>query len=79
METVAELGRRARTAARTLSCAGTALKNRTLEAIAASLEAAMSAILTANREDVEAANKMGMTEFRRMMEQYEKDNSRRRF
>lgn len=33
----------------------------------------------ANREDVEAANKMGMTEFRRMMEQYEKDNSRRRF
>ena len=27
METVAELGRRARTAARTLSCAGTALKN----------------------------------------------------
>lgn len=34
---------------------------------------------TANREDVEAANKMGMTEFRRMMEQYEKDNSRRRF
>ena len=34
---------------------------------------------SANREDVEAANKMGMTEFRRMMEQYEKDNSRRRF
>lgn len=33
----------------------------------------------ASREDVEAANKMGMTEFRRMMEQYEKDNSRRRF
>lgn len=32
-----------------------------------------------SREDVEAANKMGMTEFRRMMEQYEKDNSRRRF
>lgn len=30
-------------------------------------------------EDVEAANKMGMAEFRRMMEQYEKDNSRRRF
>lgn len=34
---------------------------------------------SASREDVEAANKMGMTEFRRMMEQYEKDNSRRRF
>lgn len=34
---------------------------------------------SANREDVEAANKMGMAEFRRMMEQYEKDNSRRRF
>lgn len=34
---------------------------------------------SANREEVEAANKMGMTEFRRMMEQYEKDNSRRRF
>ena len=34
---------------------------------------------SANREDVETANKMGMTEFRRMMEQYEKDNSRRRF
>lgn len=34
---------------------------------------------SANREDVEAANKMGITEFRRMMEQYEKDNSRRRF
>ena len=34
---------------------------------------------SANREDVEAANKMGMTEFRRMMEQYKKDNSRRRF
>lgn len=34
---------------------------------------------SANREDVEAANKMGMTEFRRMMEQYEKDNIRRRF
>lgn len=34
---------------------------------------------SANREDVEAANRMGMTEFRRMMEQYEKDNSRRRF
>lgn len=33
----------------------------------------------ASREDVEAANKMGMAEFRRMMEQYEKDNSRRRF
>lgn len=32
-----------------------------------------------SREDVEAANKMGMAEFRRMMEQYEKDNSRRRF
>lgn len=32
-----------------------------------------------SREDVEAANKMGMNEFRRMMEQYEKDNSRRRF
>ena len=61
METVAELGRRARTAARTLSCAGPALKNRTLEAIAASLEAAMSAILTANREDVEAARAAGMT------------------
>lgn len=34
---------------------------------------------SASREDVEAANKMGMAEFRRMMEQYEKDNSRRRF
>nr|DAT63982.1 MAG TPA: minor tail protein [Caudoviricetes sp.] len=34
---------------------------------------------SASREDVETANKMGMTEFRRMMEQYEKDNSRRRF
>ena len=61
METLENIGRRAKAAARQMAVAGTACKNRALEAMAASLEAHTAEILAANAADLEAAVAAGMS------------------
>jgi glutamate-5-semialdehyde dehydrogenase len=56
---VSELGRAARAAARELARAGTAVKNRALDAIAASIRSSSQNILKANALDVAQARKTG--------------------
>jgi glutamate-5-semialdehyde dehydrogenase len=56
------MGRLAREAARDLALASTEAKNLALEAMAARIEARAGAILEANRNDVEAAQKKGRDE-----------------
>ena len=58
--TIQELGAAAKTAAKTLALAGTAQKNRALEAIARKLTEEKAAWLSANEEDVQAAQAAGM-------------------
>ena len=58
---MAELGRRARAAARRLSLAGAEEKNAALRAMAAAIRAAAAAILAANADDVAAAKAAGQT------------------
>jgi glutamate-5-semialdehyde dehydrogenase len=58
---MAEIGRRARAAARTLALASPAQKDKALHAMAAALRAHESAILTANAEDVAEARTAGGT------------------
>ncbi len=58
--TIQELGAAAKTAAKTLALAGTAQKNRALEAIARKLTEEKAAWLSANEEDVQAAKASGM-------------------
>ena len=53
-------GAAAKSAARTLATAGTALKNKALEAIADTLSARQAEWLAANAEDVAAAKASGM-------------------
>ncbi len=57
----AELGRKARAAARRLSLAGAEEKNAALRAMAAAIRAAAPAILAANADDVAAAKAAGQT------------------
>lgn len=52
---MAEIGRKAKAASRTLAMASTAVKNRALDAMADAIEARMSAILAANAEDLARA------------------------
>ena len=61
METLENIGRRAKAAAQQMAVAGTAGKNRALEAMAASLEAHTAEILAANAADLEAAAAAGMS------------------
>ncbi|HZD89486.1 MAG TPA: glutamate-5-semialdehyde dehydrogenase [Pseudolabrys sp.] len=58
---MAEIGRRARAAARALALATAAQKNAALQAMAAALRAHEAAILTANAEDVAEASAAGGT------------------
>lgn len=61
VETVmAEIGRRARKAARLLATAPTEVKNRALARMAVRLREAMPTVLAANREDVEAGRAQGL-------------------
>lgn len=57
---MAEIGRRARAAARPLATAGTERKNRALEAMAAEILGHSAAILAANALDLEAARASGV-------------------
>ncbi|WP_246662007.1 glutamate-5-semialdehyde dehydrogenase [Prosthecodimorpha hirschii] len=59
-ETMREIGRRARGAARLLAVAPTAVKNAALAAMAAQIRAAAPAILAANAEDVATAVRDGL-------------------
>ncbi|MCW1841403.1 glutamate-5-semialdehyde dehydrogenase [Prosthecomicrobium hirschii] len=59
-ETMREIGRRARGAARVLAVAPTAVKNAALAAMAAQIRAAAPAILAANAEDVATAVRDGL-------------------
>ncbi|WP_420407903.1 glutamate-5-semialdehyde dehydrogenase [Hoeflea sp.] len=59
-ELMAEIGRRAKAAARPLAIAGTERKNAALEAMASAIDAGRQSILEANRTDVEAAVAGGM-------------------
>ena len=59
-ETMREIGRRARGAARVLAIAPTAVKNAALTAMAAQIRAAAPAILAANAEDVATAMRDGL-------------------
>ncbi|KPL52544.1 gamma-glutamyl phosphate reductase [Prosthecomicrobium hirschii] len=59
-ETMREIGRRARGAARVLAIAPTAVKNAALAAMAAQIRAAAPAILAANAEDVATAVRDGL-------------------
>lgn len=61
MGTLENLGARARMAARLLAVAGTASKNKALEAMAQSLTAHTQDILAANAEDVRLAAQSGMS------------------
>ena len=56
---MAEIGRRARAAARALALAPAAQKNKALHAMAAALRAQKAAILAANAEDVAEARTSG--------------------
>jgi glutamate-5-semialdehyde dehydrogenase len=60
METVRQMGLRAREAAAVLAVAGADEKNRGLAAVAAALRESRDAILKANGEDLEAASAAGM-------------------
>ncbi len=62
MNRLTELGKRAKAASRTLSCASTAQKNAALAAIADALCAHIPEILAANEEDLKAAAQNGMSE-----------------
>lgn len=57
---MAEIGRRARSAAQVMALAGAADKNRALEAIARRLSAQREALMAANANDVERARKGGL-------------------
>ncbi|WP_417426367.1 glutamate-5-semialdehyde dehydrogenase [Hoeflea sp.] len=59
-EVMADIGRRAKAAARPLAIAGTERKNRALEAMADAIDNRRGEILTANARDVEAARAGGM-------------------
>ncbi|WP_322989923.1 glutamate-5-semialdehyde dehydrogenase [Hoeflea sp.] len=59
-EVMADIGRRAKAAARPLAIAGTERKNRALEAMASAIDNRRGEILTANARDVEAARVGGM-------------------
>jgi len=59
-ELMAEIGRRAKAAARPLAIAGPEKKNAALEAMASAIDAGRQSILEANRTDVEAAVAGGM-------------------
>ncbi|MCY0148848.1 glutamate-5-semialdehyde dehydrogenase [Hoeflea sp. G2-23] len=59
-EVMADIGRRAKAAARPLAIAGTERKNRALEAMANAIDNRRAEILTANARDVEAARAGGM-------------------
>jgi glutamate-5-semialdehyde dehydrogenase len=59
-EVMADIGRRAKAAARPLAIAGTERKNRALEAMADAIDNHRGEILTANARDVEAARAGGM-------------------
>lgn len=59
-ELMAEIGRRAKAAARPLAIAGPERKNAALEAMASAIDAGRQSILEANRTDVEAAVAGGM-------------------
>lgn len=61
-EEIRELGQRARRAARTLSRLGTTTKNKALLAIADTLLARQSDILTANKQDLEAGRAAGLSD-----------------
>lgn len=56
------MGKRARSAARTLAVCGTAAKNNALGLIADELEGAVDEILSANAADIDTARKMGVPE-----------------
>jgi glutamate-5-semialdehyde dehydrogenase len=60
-DTMLSLGRRARSAARTLALASTAQKDQALTAMAAAVRAHKTDILTANREDLAEAKAAGAT------------------
>ena len=62
MTALEQMGQKARQAARELSAASGADKNRALEAMAASLESCTAAILEANARDVARARETGMTD-----------------
>lgn len=62
MNSLTELGKNAREAARTLSCAPTARKNAALAAIARALRVHTPEIIAANGNDLAAARAAGMTE-----------------
>lgn len=59
-EYMIQAGRRARAASRRMGCADTGAKNAALQAIAAALEAAVPALLAANRRDLEAGRATGL-------------------
>ncbi|MCW5691586.1 MAG: glutamate-5-semialdehyde dehydrogenase [Pseudolabrys sp.] len=61
IETMADLGRNARAAARALALAPAEQKNRALTAMAAAIRAAKADILTANAADIAEARGAGMT------------------
>ncbi|MET0507670.1 MAG: glutamate-5-semialdehyde dehydrogenase [Burkholderiaceae bacterium] len=58
--TIADLGRRARAAARAIARSTTAQRNRALAAIAAALEADREALIAANGRDLESARAAGL-------------------
>src|SRR5512139_2392011 len=60
-ETMAEIGRNARAAARALALAPAEQKNRALAAMAKAIRAAKADILAANAEDIAQARNNGMT------------------
>ena len=61
MNSLLELGKRARAAARTLGCCNTAQKNLALGLIAQALDREQESILAANGLDLQAAQEAGMT------------------
>lgn len=62
MNSLIELGKRAKAASRVLSCAGTAQKDAALAAIANKLRAHMPEIIAANALDLAAANDNGLSQ-----------------
>ncbi|WP_195276994.1 glutamate-5-semialdehyde dehydrogenase [Anaerotruncus rubiinfantis] len=62
MNSLTELGKRAKAASRILSCVTTAQKNRALSAIADTLCARTQEVIAANEKDLTAAQENGMTQ-----------------